>query len=122
MVRWLVGEGGAAVNQVNNHGITPLMVAAQNGNYGTVRFLASARAQLTDPTNELWQNEEVQRALIQGCQDRLLPLLRPLLRDALLLPPDRRPLLPELLPFVLDYALPATWEDVQEELRGVPEA
>ena len=47
--------------------------------------MASAGARLTDLDDVLWQNEQVQRALLQGCQDRGRLLLYPLVEEALLL-------------------------------------
>ena len=59
------------------------------------------------------------QALVQGCQDRLRPLLFSRLEDTLasVLPLWEGGEEPVLLPMVLEYALPSTWEDVQEELR-----
>ena len=68
------------------------------------------------PPFSLWQNEQVLRALVQGCQDRLRLVLTALLEAALVLPPGQGGLEPVLLPCVLEYALPITWEDVQEDL------
>lgn len=114
VAQWLVEEGAAELNKARLDGSTALMTAAKQRNFDIVRFLASAGARLTDPANQVWQSEQAQRALIQGCQDRQRLLLFPVLREALLLPVGQRGLLPELLPFVLGYALPATWEEITE--------
>ena len=116
VVRYLVAQAHADVNQAMNIGTTPLFFAADRGFFGIVRYLASARARLTQLDSNVWQNEQVLRALGQGCQDRLRPLLSPRLEDALVLPPGQGGLEPVLLPLVLEYALPVTWEDVQEQL------
>ncbi len=116
LVRYLVAEAHADVNQAMNNGPTPLRIAADRGHLVVVRYLASAQARLTEVDSEVWQGEEVLRALAQGCQDRLCPLLSRQLEDALVLPPGQGGLEPILLPFVLEYALPVTWEDVQEQL------
>ena len=119
VVRFLVAEGHANVNQAINDVVTPLFISADLGHFGIVRVLARAGARLTDLTDAVWQKEEVLRALLQGCQDRLGPLLAPVLDSALVLPPGQGGLEPVLLPCVLEYALPATWEDVQEDLGVV---
>ena len=116
VVRYLVAEAHAAVNLASNDDRTPLFIAADSGFFGVVRYLASARARLTQLDSEVWQGEQVLHALVQGCQDRLRSLLPSCLEDALVLPPGHGGLEPVLLPLVLEYALPATWEDVQEEL------
>ena len=118
VARFLVTEGHAAVNQATNHGLTPLHMAAASGFFGIVRFLASSRARLTHPNITVWQIKKVLRALVQGCQDRLRPLLFSQLQDTLAsVLPVWAGEEPVLLPMVLEYALPFTWEDVQEELR-----
>jgi len=116
VVRYLVTEAHADVNQANNDGDTPLYIAADRGYFGVIRHMASASARLTRLDSAVWQNEQVLRALVQGCQDRLRPLLPSFLEDALVLPVGQGGLEPFLLPMVLEYALPATWEDVQELL------
>ena len=94
-----------------------LYIACEEMYVEVVRYLASSSsARLTQLDHGIWRNPHVLAALVQGCQDRLRHVLPPLLEDALVLPPGQGGLEPVLLPLLLEYALPVTWEDVQEVL------
>ena len=66
MVRYLVADAHAAFSQAMNDADTPLYIAADRGFFGVVRYLASARARLTQLDSTVWPGEQVIHALEQG--------------------------------------------------------
>ena len=106
---------GAHLNIRHANGTTPLVAASMRGRLGAVRCLVAAGADLTGMREvENAEDTGVLDALLWGSRDRFEPVLSPLVEEALVRPPGQGGLLPELVPLVLEYAMPHSISDAEE--------
>ena len=100
---------GVNINARHAGGTTPLVAASARRHVSAVRCLAAAGADLREMREiENLVTNSVLEALLLGCRDRLLPIMRPLVHEALLKP---RGLPKDLLSLVLDYAMPSSFQE-----------
>ncbi len=106
MVKFLVREGRADVNQAKQNGDIPFLVAARGSHFYIVELLSRLCSSKIARLPELLALPGVPGAMAAGAQSRWRPVLESALQTPLLCLPH-----PGLAAIVIEYSLPADIEE-----------